>query len=259
MRPTTLLYVVCFALISLTSCSEDGDFNVFSVQQDLELGQQTDAEIRSQPDEFPIIERADNPAAYDYLQGMVDDIVRDGQVPYADVFPYQVTLIDQDVENAFATPGGFLYVYTGLIETLENGDQLAGVLGHEIAHAAERHSTDQLTQQFGFSTLVSVLTGGDPGLLSEVAGSLLTLRFSRADETEADERSVDYLCNTRYAADGAAGFFEMIQNSPQPPAFLSSHPNPGDRVEEINARAREKNCSTDIADRVEFQAFKDSL
>ena len=258
MRPTTLLYVVCFVL-SLTSCSEDGDLNVFSVQQDLELGQQTDAEIRSQPDEFPIIERADNPAAYDYLQGMVDDIVREGQVPYADEFAYQVTLIDQDVENAFATPGGFLYVYTGLIQTLESGDQLAGVLGHEIAHAAERHSTDQLTQQFGFSTLVSVLTGGDPGLLSEVAGSLLSLRFSRADETEADERSVDYLCNTRYAANGAAGFFEMIQNSPQPPAFLSSHPNPGDRVEEINARAREKNCSTETDDRVAFQEFKNSL
>ncbi len=259
MRPTTLLYIACLVLVFFTSCSKDGDFNVFSVQQDLELGQQTDAEIRSQPDEYPIIERADNPAAYDYLQGMVDDIVREGQVPYADVFPYQVTLIDRDVENAFATPGGFLYVYTGLIETLTSGDQLAGVLGHEIAHAAERHSTDQLTQQFGFSTLVSLLTGGDPGLLSEVAGSLLSLRFGRADESEADARSVDYLCNTRYAANGAAGFFEMIQDSPQPPAFLSSHPNPGDRVAEINARAEEKNCSTETDDRVAFRDFRDSL
>ena len=260
MKPTTSpLLLLLLPLLAFSTCSKDGDFNVFSVQQDLELGQQTDAEIRSKSDEFPIIEQADNPAAYTYLQGMVDDIVREGQVPYADVFPYQVALIDQDVQNAFATPGGFLYVYTGLVQTLETGDELAGVLGHEIAHAAQRHSTDQLTKQYGFSTLVSVLTGGDPGLLSQIAGSLLSLQFSRADEAEADARSVDYLCNTRYAANGAAGFFEMIQDSVQPPAFLSSHPNPGDRVEAINARAQEKKCSTATADTTEFQAFKRSL
>ncbi len=239
-----------------TSCSQDGDINIFSVQQDLELGQQTDAEIRSDPAEYPILDRADYPQAYAYLQGMVDDIVAEGQVPYADVFPYQVTLINQDIDNAFATPGGFLYVYTGLVQTLDTGDELAGVLAHEIAHAARRHSTDQLTKQYSFSTLVSVLTGGDPGLFSQIVSTLLNLRFSRSDESEADARSVDYLCNTDYAANGAAGFFEKLQGSAQPPAFLSTHPNPDNRVTAINERAAEKNCSTTTDDIQDFQRFQ---
>ncbi|WP_232826509.1 M48 family metallopeptidase [Lewinella sp. IMCC34183] len=252
----TLLLLLAISLLA-TSCTKDGDLNVFSVEQELELGRQTDAEIRSMPGEYPILERSAYPQAYAYLQGMVDEIVREGQVSYADEFPYTVTLIDSDVENAFATPGGFIYVYTGLVATLETGDELAGVLGHEIAHAARRHATNQLTKQYGFSTLVSLVTGSsDPGLLGRVAGSLLSLQFTRSDEKEADDYSVDYLCQTNYAANGAAGFFEQIQDQPSPPAFLSSHPSPANRVEDINARADDKNCSTLTSDRVDFQAFQ---
>jgi predicted Zn-dependent protease len=256
-----LPYLLVALLLSTAACSEDGDINIFTVEQDLELGQQTNADIRSKPDQFPIIDPADAPQAYAYLQGMVDEIVDRGQVPYADIFPYQVTIIDQDIENAFATPGGFLYVYTGLIETLDQESELAGVLAHEIAHAAERHSTDQITQQFGVATLLSILTGGDSQAIGQITQSLLSLRFSRGDEEEADARSVDYLCNTDYAANGAAGFFEAIQGSGGgTPTFLSTHPNPENRVEDINARAVEKNCSTDaVDDQSEFETFKDSL
>ena len=256
------LPIYLFALtISLTfaGCSEDGDLNVFSVEQDLELGRQTDQQIRENPAEFPVLDATAHPAAYSYLQGMVDEIVRQGDVPLSDVFPYKVAIIDQDVENAFATPGGFVYVYTGLVRALNNESELAGVLAHEIAHAAERHSTDQLTKQYGFSTLVSLLTGGDPGLLSQVAGSLLSLRFSRSDEAEADDRSVDYLCNTRFAANGAAGFFQTIGNAGSPPEFLSSHPSPENRVADINARADAKNCQPASSDPAGFRNFKANL
>ncbi len=246
-------------LLLLTSCSQDGDLNIFSVEQDGELGRQTDAEIRSKPTEFPILDPVDYPEAYAYLQDMTDVIVVKGDVPYADVFPYTVAIIDQDIENAFATPGGFIYVYTGLVRTLDTGDELAGVLAHEIAHAAQRHSTDQLTKQYGFATLIGVVNGGDPGLISDIAASLLTLSFSRSDESEADARSVDYLCNTDYAANGAAGFFQKLQGSALPPAFLSTHPNPDNRVAAINARAEEKNCSTATEDRQAFQRFQGLL
>ena len=256
---TLLPYLLLLVFLCSVGCSEDGDINVFSVEQDLELGRMTDEQIRADPGAYPILERGDYPEAYAYVQGMVDDIVAEGMVAYADVFPYQVTLIESDQENAFATPGGYIYVYTGIVKVLDNGDQLAGVLGHEITHAARRHSTDQLTKQYGISTLLSVLSGGDPGLLSQIAGSLLTLEFSREDEREADAGSVDYLCETDYAANGAAGFFEMIQGGSNPPAFLSTHPNPGDRVEAINTRATDKGCSTAVTDTGAFQRFKAQL
>ena len=252
-------FLLCFTLISVSTCSKDGDINIFSVEQDLEFGRQTDQEIRSNPSEFPILDPAEYPEAYAYLQRMTNEIVQQGNVEYADIFPYEVAIINQDVENAFATPGGFIYVYTGLVDALDNESELAGVLAHEIAHSAERHSTDQLTSQYGFSTLVGLLTGGDPGLLSQVVGTLLTLRFSRSDEAEADARSVDYLCNTQYAANGAAGFFESIQGGGGAPEFLSSHPSPDNRVEDINARAEEQNCSVATGDQSAFQQFKADL
>lgn len=219
----------------------------------------TDEEIRGNSAEYKILEVADYPEAYNYLQGMVDEIVTEGNVAYADVFPYQVTLVDSDQQNAFATPGGYIYVYTGLVKVLENGDQLAGVLGHEVTHSARRHSTDQLTKQYGVGTLLSIISGGDPGLLSQIASTLLTLEFSREDEREADDGSVDYLCKTSYAANGAAGFFKTIQDMGSSPAFLSTHPDPGERVKDINQRAMDKACSTVVTDTEAFRGFKRSL
>jgi predicted Zn-dependent protease len=130
-----------------------------------------------------------------------------------------------------------------LINFLDSEDQLAGVLGHEIAHSALRHSTQQMTKAYGISALVSIVTGNsDPGLIEQIALSLINLKFSRSAETEADMHSVEYLCPTEYRADGAAGFFIKTQDQPTPPEFLSTHPNPANRVQKIQQRASELDC-----------------
>ncbi len=145
--------------------------------------------------------------------------------------------------NAFATPGGYIYVYTGLIKFLDSEDQLAGVMGHEIAHSARRHSTSQMTKVYGVAALSSVITGNaNPSMLEQVAISLIQLKFSRNHETDADTHSVIYLCDSGYNAAGAAGFFKKMEGQPTPPAFLSTHPNPGDRVRKIEEKAEELGC-----------------
>lgn len=262
LRLPLLSLVMVALLFSGMQCASSG-LNVFTVEQDLELGRQTAAEIRKQPNEFPILSESRNPQAYDYLQGLVDDIVRQGNVAHRDIFPYEVTIIDNDeVLNAFATPGGFLYVYTGLIKYLDSEDQLAGVMAHEIAHSALRHSTQQATRQYGIATLLSLVTGqSDPGLLSQIAVGLLSLKFSRSHEQEADSYSVIYLCPTSYNAAGAAGFFEKMQaqGSGAPPEFLSSHPSPANRVENIKQQARERNCTGRTTNQSRYEQFKRSL
>src|SRR5690606_12090547 len=122
----------------------------------------------------------------------------------------------------------------------------AGVMGHEMAHADLRHSTSQLTRQYGIGLLLTVLSGGDPGTLSQILASLVALKFSRDHESEADDYSVIYLCETEYAANGAASFFEKLieEGASQPPEFLSTHPNPDNRVENINNAAVERGCDT---------------
>lgn len=232
--------------------------NAFTVEEDMELGEQVAAEIESSPEEFPLVSRAEYPEAYSHLDDLASRILNSGEVRFADTFEWELTLVSDDVLNAFVTPGGKIYVYTGLIHFLEREDDLAGVMGHEIAHADERHTTEQLTKAYGVSALIGVVLGNDPGLLGEIASGLVRLSFSRADEAEADAFSVRYLCETPYAANGAAEFFRKLDDAPVP-AFLSTHPNPSNRVEEIDALADELGCSTAPWEGADYQALLNAL
>ncbi len=235
------------SLTLLTTCSTSqggGGLNLFSVEQDIELGKQTAKQIEDDPKQFPILPERGNEQIYKYINDITSTILASGKVDYADQFAWEVKIIDKDsVLNAFATPGGYIYVYTGLIKFLDSEDQLAGVMGHEIAHAARRHSTSQMTKVYGIAALSSVVTGNaNPGMLEQIAIGLIQLRFSRNHETDADNHSVIYLCESGYNAAGAAGFFKKMEGQPTPPAFLSTHPNPGDRVKNIEGKAQEMGC-----------------
>lgn len=259
-----LLPVVLLASV-LAGC-EDGsvpDVNLFSIQDDKQLGAELDAEIEANPREYGrILDPAEYPEAYDHLNRIRDEILASGEVEYADKFEWETHLIDDDeVLNAFAAPGGYIYVYTGLLRYLDQEDHFAGVLGHEIAHAANRHSTEQMTQAYGVSALLGIVLGKNPGLIPEIAAGLVGLEFSREDETEADEYSVYYLCETAYAADGTAGFFEKIESEGgyEIPEFLSTHPSSSSRVEDIRALAEAEGCSTEPNPDAQWNAFLNSL
>lgn len=255
-----LLWLVATAFLwNATSCS---GLNLFSVQDDKDLGAQVDDEIESSPSEYPILDESDYPEAYAYLRGIRDDILDSGDVNHLDDFAWEVHIIDDDsVLNAFATPGGYLYFYTGLIKYLDIEDHLAGVMGHEIAHAAERHSTEALTEVYGIDLLLGAALGDDLAIVQDIATGLGSLAFSRSNESEADEKSVLYLANSRYACNGTAGFFQKLIDEGSGgggPEFLSTHPNPDNRVEAINAKAEELGCDTTPSGR-NYDAFKAML
>lgn len=252
MKKFTILLNVIMVLALFSGCKKDGTgVFLFSLQNDIDLGAQVDEQIRSSG-EFNILNRSSNVAAYAYLDAMKDQILDGGQVTFKDEFVWELAIIDDDSTlNAFCTPGGYIYVYTGLIKYLDNSSSLAGVMGHEIAHADRRHSSKQMQQQYGISALLSLFSGSDnTALLANVAASLTSLAFSRADETQADEYSVQYLCPTDYDAAGAANFFQKIidQGGSSQPAFLSTHPSPDNRVEKIHENADAQDCTPDIVD-----------
>ncbi len=250
------------AILGISACGDGTGFNLFSIEDERELGSQLAAEIASDPAQFPVLSETQYPEAYTYIRAMRDKILNSGEVQYKDEFSWPVKIIQDDQTlNAFAGPGGHIYIYTGLIKFLDSEDELAGVLGHEIAHADRRHSTGQLTKQYGIGTLVGVATGGNPGLLTELATGLLSLKFSRSDETEADEFSVIYLCPTDYNAAGAAGFFEKIeaQGGQSQPQFLSTHPNPDNRIQNIRDDRTELGCTGTGTFDQEYMDFKNSL
>lgn len=254
------LFPIFFLSAILFSCGGDDDddnggtlfeqLTGLTPANDVELGMQVDAEIRNNPDQFPILDETEFSESYTYLNAMMTDILESNDIEYRNLFAWELSIIgDDETLNAFATPGGYIYVYTGLIKFLDNADDLAGVMGHEIAHADLRHSSDQMKQQFGLSLISSILLGGQSDQVSQIVNGLAGLSFSRSDESEADEYSVIYLGDTDYACNGAAAFFQKLIDSGSAggtPEFLSTHPNPDNRVEDINAKATSDGCSTDL-------------
>ncbi len=252
--------------VFISSCDKDEPFVLFPLEQDIELGAQVHQEILTMQDSMPILPQQQYAQAYQYLQGMMDRITASEDVLYKDRFGYDKVYIIQDDEvlNAFATPGGYVYVYTGLIKYLETEDHLAGVLAHEVAHADRRHSVKAIQDQVGLQLLLDVALGKNQGAIVQVLQALGNLRYSRTNESDADEYSVLYLSNGQspYECDGAAGFFQKLEaegSSGGPPEFLSTHPSPENRITDIQSMAAEIGCDSTPCDNCDYQQFKNLL
>jgi len=254
--------MLLIVLIPFMGC-KDGGINLFSLQRDIDLGKQVETEIAANPTDYPILSETQYPEAYGHLRRITRTILNSGEVSHKDDFEWKTYLIkDDNTLNAFCTPGGYIYVYTGLIKYLEKESHLAGVMGHEIAHADRRHSTDAMTRQYGVSLLLQIALGENPGALTQLATQIAELSYSRKAESEADDYSVIYLTPTEFQGNGAAGFFQKLLDQGQggaTPEFLSTHPNPDNRVESINAKWKELNGPTrdEVAGR--YEAFIASL
>jgi predicted Zn-dependent protease len=252
--------LIFFLLIIISACKKGDGLNLFTLQQDKDFGLKLKNEILLNPSQYPVLPYIGNEQAYNYLYAMRDEILASDQIRYRNNFNWELYLIDDDSTlNAFCAPGGYIYIYTGIIKFLDEADHLAGVLGHEIAHADQRHSTQQMTEVYGIELLLAILAGDNPGMLAQIAANLTALSFSRAHETDADDHSVDYLCDTGYASNGAAAFFQKLISQGQTggiPAFLSTHPDPGNRVQKINQQASTLGCSTSLKPNAGWAAFQ---
>lgn len=239
--------------------------NLYSPAQDAQLGAQVAAQIAADPAQFPILDRSRAPRTYQMLEDMRNKFLATGRVDNKDAFQWEIRVInDPNTLNAFCTPGGYIYVYTGLIKFLDREDDLAGVMGHEIAHAAYRHSMRQALQDNSFKALIQVFFGGSATAqqLAQLGQQLVGLSFSRCSEEQADALSVDYLAGTTYNCKGTASFFQKLTDAGQGsggPTFLSTHPNPTNRVSNITSRAECIKCGTTPVSTTAYAAVKAEL
>jgi predicted Zn-dependent protease len=160
---------------------------------------------------------------------------------------YTFKVIDKKDINAFACPGGFIYIYTGLLETLDNEAQLAAVLSHEVSHLVARHSIKKLQNIYGYSILAQIALGdkaeGAAGDIVNVAASLILQGYSRDNEFEADRYGILYAKNAGYNPRGMIEVFEKFKKmeGSRPPAILgllSSHPPAEDRIERVESEIK---------------------
>lgn len=267
--PFVFLFSLLIASAVFQSCEQS---NIFSDKDDVELGEQFDKEIKANPKEFPMLQG--HQEVKDYVTSMGKEILNSPKIKKRNIYPYQFQVIDDTIINAFCTPGGYVYIYTGLMKFLDNESGLAGVVGHEIAHAERRHVTQRLTAYYGVSMLLSFILGGNPSLLAEIAANLFVglafLKNSRDDETEADYYSIQYLKSTKWYPGGITFFFDKIKEEQRKKGttpgdldrLLSTHPLPNDRITFVNKELGKMSPKPDPTKGLytdEYQAMKQKL
>lgn len=213
-------------------------------EADVILGDYIKSTILNDPLNYPILDRLTNQEIYNYANDLTDTIFKSLLINNKDNFNWEVRIIKKDSEvNAFACPGGYLFIYTGLLKFMKSEDEFAGVLGHEMAHADLRHITKRLIKILGIELISKIIRGeASPSEIEQVAKTLIYLKFSRCYEQESDYYSVKYLCSRTYNAAGAASLFERMLDFPSPPEFLSSHPSYSNRIRDINNARTDLGC-----------------
>ena len=241
--------LIIVSVLFIAACGTG--INLFKDSDEVALGKQFDEEIRNNEKEYPIY---NDPELKKYVDERIfQEILKSPEIKKETVYNYKLEIIDDDsVLNAFAVPGGYVYLYTGLMKYLDSEAALAGVLGHEIGHVEKRHATQRITAAYGLQIVASLALGNNPSQISVMAanlfGGLGLLANSRANEDESDQVAIKYLQSTRYYPGGVKFFFERLRDDGKVSAggsgiqtFLSTHPDPIDRINSTNQRIKELN------------------
>lgn len=249
------------ALMMSLSATAAAQITLVSVQQEIEVGRQANAQIRK---EVPEVRDAQ---VTGYIRSIGQRLVRQASGP---MYPYSFSVADYREINAFALPGGPVWIHRGVLHAATSESQVAGVLAHEVAHIAQRHAADQLTKatmaNLGLGLLGAILGNGGGANAAQGAAGFLTngmfLKFSRDDEREADQVGVQMMRRAGWDPRGMVELFEILQREARrdPGAvevFFSSHPSPQDRIGRLQAQVKQNPGGT--RDSRQFQTVKARL
>jgi len=234
------------------------NFNLISIDEEWQLGQQVSQEVAQQ------VKFNHDATVNAYVRDLGRKIVASSPAPFNQL-PWEFYVVEDPAINAFSIPGGRVYVNTGLIATAENASELAGVIAHEASHVVARHSTEQITRQYGISVLAGLLLGQNPGAAQEIGAQIIAgaglARFSRDNEREADQLGIAAMHRAGYDPRGMAAMFRLLQQQQQSQPsrvaqFFASHPTTEERIRDAEARAAQLSTKGKITDEPQFQSVR---
>ncbi len=237
---------VCAAVLLVISCAVNPvtgkkQLMLMSEAQEIQLGISYDPQVMATFGQYA------DASIQNFVQAKGTEI---GKISHRPNLEYHVKVVDSPVVNAFAVPGGFVYLTRGILAQLNNEAELAGVMAHEIGHVAARHTVSQQSkQQLAQLLLIGGMIASEKfaqyAQYALQGMQLLFLKFSRDDEREADGLGVEYSSKIGYDAHKMADFFKVLQKMTLSeseggvPTFMSTHPDPGDRYIAVNQKATE--------------------
>ncbi len=214
------------------------------VPEEVKLGEELSAEVERQATLHP------DPQVQQYVRDVGRKIASHADAP--DEIDFAFKVIDDDSQvNAFALPGGFIYVYSGLLLTADSEAELASVLAHETAHVTERHVAGRLVAAYGLEKIASIATGKDAGQVGQIVTDLLSqgvlLKYGRDQESEADRVGIETMIDADYDPHAFISLFEeMAAGGGSTPTFLSSHPDPEQRIHDVAERLERRDDLPDF-------------
>ena len=262
--PAGLFFSLAFiqpalAQTALPSLPDPGKVSLSRAQQE-QIGLQNAQQVYKQMPVLP-----DNSLETQYVRKLGSRLV--ATIPKAQTWPYQFHVLAEKDINAFALPGGQIFINAGTITAAKDESQLAGVMAHEMSHVYMQHSAKQMqkaefTQGLeGFAGAILGSMGGVLGTLGtagvQMGANMLTLRYSREDEAQADGVGAVIMQRAGYNPMELANFFKMLESQGgTPPQFLSDHPNPGNRVEAIRNEIQNWPAENYLSDNAQFTAVR---
>ncbi len=238
--------------------------SLMSEAQEIQLGQQADQQVRQEMGLY------NDPGLQEYIRSVGLKLARVSERPD---LPWHFAVVDVPAVNAFALPGGYIYITRGILPFLDSEAQLAGVLGHEVGHVTARHAAQQYTSQTGAGLGLALLSIFVPQArpfepLAEQAAGLLFLKYGRDDELQADQLGVRYASRGGWNPEGVQEMLTTLQrldaasgSSKGVPNWLSTHPAAEDRVQKIDAAVRQASggAGTLVVNRPEYLQHLDGV
>ncbi|MHC4757687.1 MAG: M48 family metallopeptidase [Planctomycetota bacterium] len=210
----------------------------FTEQQEIQIGQQYAPQIETQ-----MGGRIQNEQIQNYINTVGQSLAKVSQRPD---WQFHFAALNDKSTNAFALPGGYIFITRGMLEKLNSESQLAGILAHEIVHVVARHSTEQMSHQIGFDMLLSALASEDTSravvTVADLTWQVIGLKYSRDDEREADLAGLDYMVAADYNPYGMREVMQILLEMQKTTniEFLSTHPSPENRLQYISDKIRIK-------------------
>ena len=247
---TATLAAAALAACAVNPATGKRQFSLVSKDDEVAMGQEEAQKVAAS---MPMLQ---NQPVQDMVKRVGMEMAKASERPE---LPWSFTVLDDPVVNAFALPGGPIFITRGIITNMNSEAELASVLGHEIGHVTARHSASQISKQqlasmgLGVASVISPTAAQFAGLAEQGLGVLM-LKYGRDDETQADKLGYRYMMMIGWDPREAVKMFQMLQKTSggdkegRPPEWMSTHPDPGDRAQRAEARSKElkaKNVNLD--------------
>jgi len=239
----TILLLAClfYSGCAVNPATGEKQFILVPLSQELEIGRQYAPEVEKQ-----LGGKIENNSLQNYVSSVGQSVARISHLPN---MQFSYVAVNDEMVNAMALPGGYIFITKGMLQKLNSEAQLAGILAHETAHVTARHSAQAMTTQIGMELALSVAskkTSAGAARMANIGSQLIGLKYSRSHENQADKIGMDYLVRAGYSPYAMIETMEILEkeSKSRPIEFFSTHPNPENRKNMLRAQIADNRYPT---------------